>query len=523
MKKTTRLTVQSPPPPLGGDITAESIRVGLYLRVSTDRQVNEGDSLEEQENELKKYCDYRNFRIHKLYIERGKSGGNTNRPEYQALVKDIEARKINAVVVKKLDRLSRSLLDFEALMVTFQTHRVDFISLREQFDTTTAMGKAMLRIALVFAQLEREQTSERIMDVMTYRASLGHFNGGPIPYGYHVLNKELVPNKQEKAVIELIFSKFLETRSLVTVARFLNDTRIHTRKDRPWQDSQIQWILENPIYIGQVRWKDTFYPGLHLPLIAATCFDEVQAIFANSQVKKKISKTTALFQKLLFCGQCQCVMTTSFAYNRTKTRYLYYRCTSTMKSEFKTSSCPLKYIGQASLEAQFFKSILDLCQPTRIKPIEVKISTHNQQLDEKAARLQIQATTCETNLEQLKTQRSKYLDALITNDFLSEERQLIRTQIQALETESNQIQSQLSHLRLEISHFDEHRIYFDHFKAQLIQLLELYQQHDIAQLQHHLPSILISITRYPEQWTVQFHSLPWPIDVPIFKDPENSQ
>ncbi len=142
------------------------------------------DSLEEQENELKKYCDYRNFRIHKLYIERGKSGGNTNRPEYQSLIKDIEAQKINAVVVKKLDRLSRSLLDFEALMVTLQTHEVDFISLREQFDTTTAMGKAMLRVALVFAQLEREQNSERVSDVMTYRASLGLHNGGYPPFGY---------------------------------------------------------------------------------------------------------------------------------------------------------------------------------------------------------------------------------------------------------------------------------------------------------------------------------------------------
>lgn len=138
-------------------MTQETFVVDLYIRVSTDRQAKEGDSLEEQESELKKFCDYRNFKIHKVFIERGKSGGNTNRPEYKKLVKDIEAGKINAVVVKKLDRLSRSLLDFEQLMTKLQDNEVEFISLRENFDTTTAMGKAMLRVALVFAQLEREQ------------------------------------------------------------------------------------------------------------------------------------------------------------------------------------------------------------------------------------------------------------------------------------------------------------------------------------------------------------------------------
>jgi len=113
----------------------------LYIRVSTDRQAKEGDSLEEQESELKKFCEYRGFRIHKVLIERGKSGGNTNRPEYQKLAADIEAGKINAVVVKKLDRLSRSLLDFEQLMTRLQAKNVEFISLRQNFDTTAAMEK----------------------------------------------------------------------------------------------------------------------------------------------------------------------------------------------------------------------------------------------------------------------------------------------------------------------------------------------------------------------------------------------
>ena len=163
---------------------SDLFKVALYIRVSTERQANEGDSLEEQETELKKYCDFRKFEIHQLYIERGKSGGNTNRPEYQKLVKDIKQKAISAVVVKKLDRLSRSLLDFEQLMNLMNENDVEFISIKENFDTTTAMGKAMLRVALVFAQLEREQTSERIADVMGHRASQGIYNGGIRPLGY---------------------------------------------------------------------------------------------------------------------------------------------------------------------------------------------------------------------------------------------------------------------------------------------------------------------------------------------------
>src|SRR6185436_2589283 len=173
-------------------------KVSLYIRVSTGRQASEGDSLEEQEKELKKFCEYKNYLIHKTHIEPGKSAKDTNRPEYQKLLEDVKAKRINAVIVKKLDRLSRSLLDFEDFMLTAQNHGVEFISIKENFDTTGAMGKAMLRVALVFAQLEREQTSERVKDVLAFRAENGQHNGGKPAYGYDAVNKELVPHKQER-------------------------------------------------------------------------------------------------------------------------------------------------------------------------------------------------------------------------------------------------------------------------------------------------------------------------------------
>ena len=164
-----------------------------------------------------------------MFIERGKSGGNTNRPEYQKLVKDIENKKVNAVVVKKLDRLSRSLLDFEQLMTKLQEKKVEFISLRENFDTTTAMGKAMLRVALVFAQLEREQTAERIKDVFAWRAEQGLYNGGTRPFGYDSVSSELIPHKQARKVVEFIFDCFLETKSTAIVAQKCLETGLYDR------------------------------------------------------------------------------------------------------------------------------------------------------------------------------------------------------------------------------------------------------------------------------------------------------
>ena len=196
----------------------EEMKVNIYIRVSTARQAKEGDSLDEQETELKKFCEYRGFQIRNIYIEPGRSGGTANRPKYQKLLKDIKANRVNAVVVKKIDRLSRSLLDFESFMRLAQEHNVEFISIKESFDTTSAMGKAMLRIAMIFAQLEREQTSERVTDTMTYRASQGLFNGGIPSYGYTNANKELIPYPKERQIVELIFEQFLNNKSTTQTA-----------------------------------------------------------------------------------------------------------------------------------------------------------------------------------------------------------------------------------------------------------------------------------------------------------------
>ncbi len=136
-------------------------KCGLYIRVSTERQAAEGESLDEQEERLREFCRVRNWKVVKVYREEGRSAKDTNRPAFKELLRDIESGLIDTLIVKKLDRLSRSIVDFEKIYNFLQNHHVDLVSLHENFDTTTAIGRAVVRIVMVFAQLEREQTAEK--------------------------------------------------------------------------------------------------------------------------------------------------------------------------------------------------------------------------------------------------------------------------------------------------------------------------------------------------------------------------
>ena len=204
-------------------------RCGIYVRVSTSRQalVKEG-SLETQEDRLRAYVKVRNneneeWKAIDVYKE-AKSGKDADRSEYQRLIADIKNGRINTVICTKIDRISRSLLDFYKLYDIFQKHRVDFVSLEENFDTSTPAGRAMLKITLVFAELEREQTSSRTKEKMAWRAEQGLWNGGQV-LGYDLESENkgiLQPNKAEIELVNLIFKTYLETKSFRKTAELLN-------------------------------------------------------------------------------------------------------------------------------------------------------------------------------------------------------------------------------------------------------------------------------------------------------------
>lgn len=497
-----------------GNFGCDLFPVNVYIRVSTDRQAKEGDSLEEQESELKKFCEYRGFRIHKILIERGKSGGNTNRPEYQKLLEDIESGTIRAVVVKKLDRLSRSLLDFEQLMTRLQAKEVEFISLRENFDTTTAMGKAMLRIALIFAQLEREQTAERIKDVMDYRATQGLYNGSAPPFGYVNVDKALVPHEREKESLVLIFDQFLKLHSLSQVTKLLNEAKIPHRKGRKWADTTVQTLLKNPIYKGYIQWNGTLYAGVHKPLISEKKFSEVQDLMKRVAFASR-TKSHALLQKLLFCGVCGSMMSPSFAYNRTKVKYYYYKCMSGAGShEPGKKGCTVRYVNMEALERLCVSSLLALSQAEMFAAVELRILKHNGNIEEAVQSSRDQQHRFETHLKEITLKKDRYFDSLMNSPFLSGERSLIEERIEELKKEGQAIQGKMDHLALEATLAMEERVDLIGFKQSLIEFKSKHELFSKEELKHFLNTHLKAIQYLPDRLSIHFQALPWPLEFP---------
>ena len=256
------------------EILDKDRKCALYVRVSTPNQAEEGESLDEQIQKLEGYCSFKSWKNYAVYREEGFSGKDLKRPSFQRMIADIQRGKINTVIVKKIDRLSRSIVDFENVYKMFDDSGVDLISIQENFDTSTAIGRSVIRIVLIFAQLEREQTSERTIDVMAYRAKQGLFNGGYPRLGYDIdyENKCLIPNESEIWSAKEIFTTYIRLGSLSETARELNDkgyrlkswtTRAgQKRGGERFQKNSVSRILNDPIYIGKVKYKNTTVPTL---------------------------------------------------------------------------------------------------------------------------------------------------------------------------------------------------------------------------------------------------------------------
>ncbi len=446
------------------------MKVDLYIRVSTDRQAKEGDSLEEQENELKKFCDYRNYQIHKIYIEKGKSGGNTNRPEYKKLVKDIEHKKIHAVVVKKLDRLSRSLLDFEQLMVMMQSNEVEFISLRENFDTTMAMGKAMLRVALVFAQLEREQTAERIKDVFAYRAEQGLYNGGVRPFGYDSISSELVPHNQERKVIEFIFKKFIELKSTTLVANECNSIGFKRRSGILWDKREIHKTLKRPIYKGFVKWNGQLFKGIHQPLITDSTYKMVQTIFNERDFRSPRNGIKGLLKDFLICGRCRNNIRPHYTKKKNGNIYRYYRCATTINNKVKSTLCAGQYIPVEKANEQVLETILNYANESELKIIQHRINNHNKVIEKEINIIKSENMKLEAKLKTIKQKKELYLDSLVTKDFSKQERQKINEKIDDFSLQEKQIEASIYRYQFELSENQEKILIIDSFKEAIIKL-----------------------------------------------------
>lgn len=297
-------------------MNSKLIRCAIYTRKSTEEGLDkEFNSLEAQREACESYIKSQMHEGWKLiptaYDDGGYTGGNMERPALQALMADIKAGKVDVIVVYKVDRLSRSLNDFAQMVNVFDAHQVSFVSITQQFNTTTSMGRLTLNILLSFAQFEREVIGERVRDKVAASKQKGMWMGGHPPLGYDVEHRKLVVNPREALLINEIFERYLEMQSAYKLAEFLN-ARGDTNKryvnrhgiesgGQPFLYQALYKILNNQLYIGRITHKEKSYEGQHQPIISVELWDRVQN--ALKQGKEERVKRHAKHGALLM-GKC---------------------------------------------------------------------------------------------------------------------------------------------------------------------------------------------------------------------------
>lgn len=309
-------------------------RAAIYLRVSTSYQVDR-DSLPMQRKDLVGYCEYAlNISDYTVFEDAGYSGKNTDRPAFQKMMMQVRNGMYSHLLVWKIDRISRNLLDFAQMYEELKTLGVTFISRNEQFDTSTAMGEAMLKMVLIFAELERKTTAERVTATMISRANDGTWNGGRVPFGYDY-NKETQTfsiNGDESYIVLQMYDLYEKTDSLVRTARELNKLGYVSRQHNPFSPVSIWIILRNPWYVGTYRYNYYKIPGRravkeesewvvienhHSPLVSKERFDHVQkmldsnARYRNTPGRSSKQKNVNIFSGLIWCSCCGAAFTAS--------------------------------------------------------------------------------------------------------------------------------------------------------------------------------------------------------------------
>jgi site-specific DNA recombinase len=354
--------------------TLPLVRCAVYTRKSTEEGLEqEFNSLDAQREAGEAFVASQRAEgwtcLPDRYDDGGFTGGNMDRPALRRLLADIEAGKIDCVVVYKVDRLSRSLLDFARMMQTFDAHRVSFVSVTQQFNTATSMGRLILNVLLSFAQFEREIISERTRDKMAATRRKGKWSGGLPVLGYDIdpQGYRLVLNEDEAVQVRAIFQLYLQHQALLPVLQELaqrgwTNKRWTTRAGRlcggqPFSKSSLHRLLSNPVYMGKVRYKDEVHDGEHPALIDTETFRRVQALLlrngrtGGAPVRNQFG---AILKGLLRCVPCGCAMTPSHT-TKGDRRYRYYTCVGAQKRGWGT--CPSKSIPAAEIEAVVLQQI----------------------------------------------------------------------------------------------------------------------------------------------------------------------
>ena len=352
-------------------ITRQKVRCAIYTRVSTESGLDQDfNSLDAQYDAADAYIRSQAHAgwtlVRTRYDDGGFSGGSTDRPALQQLLDDIRARKINVIVVYKVDRLTRSLADFAKLVELFDAHGVSFVSVTQQFNTTTSMGRLTLNVLLSFAQFEREVTSERIRDKIGASKRKGLWVGGVVPLGYQAKDRKITVVAEEAKTVRHVFRRYVDLGSLNLLLTDLRKTGVKTKLRPlsngrtiggiPFSRGSLAAFLRNRFYIGEVRYKGEVFPGEQTAILDRVLFDAVQSKL--DQQRTNYAKARQQSQSLLM----GCIfdergnrMTPSYAV-KNGVRYRYYISVPLIQGQ-PNKAAKLKRIPAVEIETLIISAV----------------------------------------------------------------------------------------------------------------------------------------------------------------------
>ncbi|MCB1498538.1 MAG: recombinase family protein [Bauldia sp.] len=346
------------------------LRCAIYTRKSSEEGLDmEFNSLDAQREACEAFIASQKsegwVELADRYDDGGFSGGTLERPALERLLADIEDRRVDVVVVYKIDRLSRSLMDFAKLVDVFDRGGVTFVSVTQSFNTTTSMGRLTLNILLSFAQFEREVIGERIRDKFAASRKKGMWMGGFVPLGYRVENRKLMIDDAEAATVRMVFERFIKVGSATALVREFAAEGVRTRRGRPVDKGFLYKLLNNRVYVGEAVHKGTAYPGEHQPIISRALWDKVHSILRESPRSRAANaraQTPALLKGLIF-GPTGCAMTPTHT-RRGDKLYRYYVSQDVLKRG--RDACPVGRVPAAEIEAAVVDQLRGLLRAPEI-------------------------------------------------------------------------------------------------------------------------------------------------------------
>jgi site-specific DNA recombinase len=357
--------------------TLDRVRCAIYTRKSIERGLDqEFNSLDAQREACAAYIAAHRaagwLALPESYEDGGFSGGTTDRPAWQRLMRDVEAGQVDLIVVYRVDRLTRSLRDFVTLIDFLDKHGARFASVTENFDTSTPSGRAFLTMLMTFAQLERETIAARTRDKVAAARRKGRWTGGFVPLGYDLKGGKLIVNARELLQVQAIFELYLQHGSLSATLRELRSRRWHAKAwtngngkksgGAAFTRSGLYTLLTNPVYIGQVKLDGEAFPGEHQPIVEQGIWDQVQRRFQSNGFKRAAASRNehgAFLKGILYCAHCDARMIHSSSRKGTK-HYRYYVCGKAQREGWH--ACPVKSVPAGAIEAAVLQEIRDASQ-----------------------------------------------------------------------------------------------------------------------------------------------------------------